>query len=106
MIKELAEAGISKWDVYEEYAAECVKALSNCYDAEPVKGKKLFMLELQNLLNSTFCQQADFLMHKSGHFVKTAWRSNAWREGAKVAARGVANSRASCAAAPGASNQI
>ena len=70
MIKELAEAGISKWDVYEEYAAECVKALSNCYDAEPVKGKKLFMLELQNLLNSTFCQQADFLMHKSGHFVK------------------------------------
>lgn len=70
LMKVLAESGISKFDVYADYEADCVKALSDTFEKEPVKDKKLFMLELQDLLNSTFGQKLDYLVHRSGHFVK------------------------------------
>lgn len=69
-IKILAESGISKFDVYSDYAVACVEKLADTYDKELVKDKKLFMLELQELLNGTFEQKLDYLVHRAGHFIK------------------------------------
>jgi len=70
LMKSLAEAGISKFDVYADYEKACVSRLADTFKMEPVKDKKLFMLELQDLMNAVFAQNLDYQIHKAGHFVK------------------------------------
>lgn len=69
-MREFAEKGISKFDVYKDYDKACVKKVKERYENGPLTYRKLFMLDLQAELNQAFEENVDYLIHRAGHFVK------------------------------------